>query len=75
MSLLYHDLHVPWKEHRDHDIGYRHPIRILFFRKILKEAEPVLKESLEKYPDFDLVVTGHSLGAGTAELVRNHKLY
>jgi hypothetical protein len=38
-------------------------------RKILKEAEPSLKEALEKYPDFNLVVTGHSLGAGTAELV------
>ena len=39
------------------------------FRKILKESEPVLKEALEKNPDFNLVVTGHSLGAGTAELI------
>jgi len=42
---------------------------MLIFRKILKESEPVLKEALEKNPDFNLIVTGHSLGAGTAELI------
>jgi putative lipase involved disintegration of autophagic bodies len=35
----------------------------------LREAEPALKAALQDNPDFRLIVTGHSLGAGTAELI------
>jgi putative lipase involved disintegration of autophagic bodies len=28
-----------------------------------------LKSALKDFPDYDLIVTGHSLGAGTAELI------
>ena len=32
-------------------------------------AGPSIKNTLENNPGYDLMVTGHSLGAGTAELV------
>ena len=35
----------------------------------MKEAEPTLSAALKDHPDFDLIITGHSLGAGTAELI------
>jgi hypothetical protein len=37
--------------------------------KVISESGPVLKEALESNPGYRLMITGHSLGAGTAELV------
>ena len=30
---------------------------------------PVIKDALRANPDYKLLITGHSLGAGTSELV------
>ena len=32
-------------------------------------SKPILTDLLNQYPDYSLVVTGHSLGAGTALLI------
>ena len=37
--------------------------------KVVELAGPSIKSTLENNPGYDLKVTGHSLGAGTAELV------
>ena len=37
--------------------------------KILKVTKDVLIKLLEEHPTYKLVVTGHSLGAGTAVLI------
>ena len=38
-------------------------------KKLLTEAEDPLRAAFEKHPDFRLFVTGHSLGAGSSQLV------
>ena len=38
-------------------------------RKILSLYKNELKKRLERNPEYELIVTGHSLGAGTAELI------
>ncbi|XP_073943872.1 diacylglycerol lipase-beta-like isoform X3 [Choristoneura fumiferana] len=37
--------------------------------KMLKRLMPVLERAFQQYPHYDLVLTGHSLGAGVAVLV------
>jgi len=42
--------------------------------KILKESKQDLKELLVKHPKYKFVITGHSLGAGTAILATRQVL-
>ncbi len=49
--------------------GHAHTGILTGAREILKKAKPILEEALSKEPDYKLVITGHSLGAGTAELI------
>ncbi|XP_059086966.1 uncharacterized protein LOC131883499 isoform X2 [Tigriopus californicus] len=37
--------------------------------KVLNEVKDILHQTLLKYPRYRLILTGHSLGAGTAELL------
>jgi hypothetical protein len=37
-------------------------------RNILEKAGPILKNALQENPTYHLIITGHSLGAGTAIL-------
>ena len=37
--------------------------------KILKESSEVLTNLIKEHPKYKLIITGHSLGAGSAELV------
>jgi len=38
-------------------------------KEILKKVKPILTQEMNKKPNYQLVITGHSLGAGTAELI------
>ena len=49
--------------------GHAHTGILTGAREILKKAKPILEEVLRKEPSYKLVITGHSLGAGTAELI------
>jgi predicted lipase len=49
--------------------GYAHSGILRGSLKILHAARTDLTALLEKYPGYKLVVTGHSLGAGTAILI------
>ena len=50
--------------------GYAHHGMVDGANRILKKVMPVLRSLLlEKFPGYKLRVTGHSLGAGTAELI------
>ena len=49
--------------------GFAHRGILRGAKKILEESQDTLKETFETYPDYRLVVTGHSLGAGTAILI------
>jgi hypothetical protein len=49
--------------------GYAHAGILTGAQEILKMAEPILSEEMKKKPNFKLVISGHSLGAGTAELI------
>ena len=49
--------------------GYAHRGILKGSQKIMKEAQNTLQSAFEAYPDYKLVVTGHSLGAGTAVLI------
>jgi hypothetical protein len=48
--------------------GFAHGGILTGARNILEKAEPILKKALQNNPTYQLVVTGHSLGAGTAVL-------
>ena len=38
-------------------------------QKILSKVLDTIKENIHQYPSYSLTITGHSLGAGTAELI------
>eukprot|EP01094_Clydonella_sp_ATCC50884_P023102 TRINITY_DN5452_c0_g1_i1.p1 TRINITY_DN5452_c0_g1~~TRINITY_DN5452_c0_g1_i1.p1 ORF type:complete len:1030 (-),score=315.25 TRINITY_DN5452_c0_g1_i1:393-3134(-) len=44
--------------------GYVHDGMLYSARQVKDKLEPFIFEALEKHPDYSLVVTGHSLGAG-----------
>ena len=48
--------------------GFAHFAILKGALKILKVTKPILFKLLEEHPTYKLVVTGHSLGAGTAVL-------
>ena len=49
--------------------GYAHGGILKSAKKILELVEDILKTTLDKFPEYELVVTGHSLGAGSGILV------
>lgn len=54
---------------RDEDLGGEVHAGILqAARWVLEQAVPAMKEEAAVNPDYELIVTGHSLGAGTAAL-------
>ncbi|KAK4793366.1 hypothetical protein SAY86_023801 [Trapa natans] len=50
-------------------LGYAHCGMVAAARWIAKLATPRLLKALEKYPDYNLKIVGHSLGGGTAALL------
>ncbi|KAK4788642.1 hypothetical protein SAY86_019961 [Trapa natans] len=50
-------------------LGYAHCGMVAAARWISKLATPCLLKALEKYPDYNLKIVGHSLGGGTAALL------
>ena len=55
--------------------GWAHRGILQGARKIMKESEDVLKEAFRKFPNYNLVLCGHSLGGGVAELITLDILY
>mmetsp|Transcript_16285 Transcript_16285/g.20888 ORF Transcript_16285/g.20888 Transcript_16285/m.20888 type:complete len:557 (+) Transcript_16285:144-1814(+) len=49
--------------------GMSHRGFVLSAKALAAELEPVVLETLKEYPDYDLVVCGHSLGASVATLI------
>ena len=49
--------------------GFAHSGILRGAKKILRMTKPILTDLLNQYPEYSLVVTGHSLGAGTAILI------
>ena len=49
--------------------GFAHSGILLGAKRILMKCEKMLKVSMESSPDYKLVITGHSLGAGAAILI------
>jgi len=49
--------------------GYAHRGILKGSQKIMKEAQGTLESAFQTHPDHKLVITGHSLGAGTAVLI------
>ena len=49
--------------------GFAHRGILRGATRIMKQGKEVLREALEKHPGYRLVITGHSLGAGTAILI------
>ena len=49
--------------------GFAHRGILRGATRIMKEGGEALKEALETHPGYRLVITGHSLGAGTAVLI------
>ncbi|KAL8098830.1 hypothetical protein AgCh_031521 [Apium graveolens] len=50
-------------------LGYAHGGMVAAARWIAKLAIPSLAKGLDKYPDYNLKIVGHSLGGGTAALL------
>ncbi|XP_052757543.1 diacylglycerol lipase-beta-like isoform X2 [Galleria mellonella] len=46
-----------------------HKGMVLSASKTMQTLQPVLEKAFQKYPDYGLIVTGHSLGAGVAALL------
>ena len=55
--------------------GWTHRGMLQGATKVIKESEEVLKEAFMKFPDYTLVLCGHSLGGGAAELITLDMLY
>ena len=55
--------------------GLAHSEALGLARKILLKSRGRLEQLLKRLPDFDLVVTGHSLGAGAAILITLELLF
>ena len=49
--------------------GFSHKGMLDSAREILNQSIKVLQKAFEDHPDYRLVITGHSLGAGTAVLI------
>jgi len=49
--------------------GHAHKGILVGARRIIEKVKDDLISSFLTYPDYQLIVTGHSLGAGTAELI------
>ncbi len=49
--------------------GKAHNGILIGAEEILKKAKPILIKAMTEEPHYKLVITGHSLGAGTAELI------
>ena len=49
--------------------GYAHRGILSGANRIMTEGKETLKKAFEDHPDYRLVLTGHSLGAGTAILI------
>ena len=49
--------------------GFAHRGILQGGQRILEESGSILKQALQEHPGYRLVVTGHSLGAGTAILI------
>ena len=49
--------------------GHAHRGILKGAKRILKESGDILKKAIQDFPDHRLVITGHSLGAGTAVLI------
>jgi sn1-specific diacylglycerol lipase len=49
--------------------GYAHAGMLAAAKKKFNDLMPLIVETLKKYPDYELVIVGHSLGAGTASLL------
>ena len=49
--------------------GFAHRGILRGATRIMKQGREVLQEALENYPGYRMVITGHSLGAGTAILI------
>ena len=44
-------------------------------RKVVKDSGDIVKDTLMKFPNYTLVLTGHSMGGGAAELIAMDMLY
>ena len=49
--------------------GFAHRGILSGANRIMTEGKETLKKAFEEHPDYRLVITGHSLGAGTAILI------
>ena len=49
--------------------GFAHRGILSGANRIMTEGKETLKKAFEQHPDYRLVLTGHSLGAGTAILI------
>ena len=47
--------------------GYAHKGIFESSQKILHQSSQVLKKAFENYPEYRLIITGHSLGGGTGD--------
>ena len=55
--------------------GWAHRDMLQGAQKIIKESMGVLKKAFDRFPNYKFVLTGHSLGGGTAELITLDMLY
>lgn len=55
--------------------GWAHKGILEGAKKILQESSNILKKALEENPQYSLVITGHSLGGGAAQLIALEVIY